>query len=63
MQPADAERLATLAREHAVPLHTLGTAGGETLAIEGLLEAPVAELRAAWEGGLASAGSGVRDAD
>ena len=55
----DTERLVTLAREHAVPLHSLGTAGGEALAIEGILEAPVAELRAAWEGGLTSRQSGV----
>ena len=59
----DGERLATLAREHAVPLHSLGMAGGDALAIEGLLEAPITELRAAWEDGLTSAEYGVRDAE
>ncbi|MDP9373516.1 MAG: phosphoribosylformylglycinamidine synthase subunit PurL [Chloroflexota bacterium] len=47
--------LERVAREHGLDVLVLGTTGGDALEIEGLLSVPVAELRAAWEGGLAEA--------
>ncbi|MBA2768081.1 MAG: phosphoribosylformylglycinamidine synthase subunit PurL [Sporichthyaceae bacterium] len=46
---ADVERLAS---SYAVPLTTLGTTGGSTLAVDGLFEIPLDELRSAWQGTL-----------
>ena len=48
----DAAPLADLAREGRLDVLALGETGGDTLSIAGLLTVPVADLRAAWEGGL-----------
>jgi phosphoribosylformylglycinamidine synthase subunit PurL len=48
----DTAKLLALAAEHGVPAEAIGWTGGDRLIVEGALEAPVAELRAAWEGGL-----------
>jgi phosphoribosylformylglycinamidine synthase len=45
---ADADRLVDLAQRHGVPLTPLGRTGGSTLAVEGLFEVPLDELRRAW---------------
>ena len=44
----DADRLADLAHRHGVALTPLGRTGGTTLAVEGLFEVPLPELRRAW---------------
>ena len=49
---ANAERIAA---EHGLTLFPLGRTGGDTLTVGDLTPAPVAALRAAWEGGLARA--------
>jgi phosphoribosylformylglycinamidine synthase len=51
-QPAALE---ALAREGGVPFLRLGRTGGERLRLGALLDAPVAELRSAYEGGLVAA--------
>jgi phosphoribosylformylglycinamidine synthase len=53
--PADVARLTELALEHGVPLTHLGATGGDALAVEGLFEIPVAELRDAWTATLPAA--------
>ncbi len=45
----------SLAKEHEVPLWTLGALGGDILEVAPLLGLPVAALRRAYEGGLAKA--------
>ncbi len=50
VEPTDAERLEALCASHGVPMAVLGTVGADpVLAIDGLFEIPVAELRAAHE--------------
>ncbi len=49
---ADADALLVLAREQGVPLARLGVVRGERLVLGEALDAPVAELREAYEGGL-----------
>jgi phosphoribosylformylglycinamidine synthase len=44
----DAEAVKASARFVGVPVTTLGTTGGDSLAVEGLPDLPLAELRAAW---------------
>jgi phosphoribosylformylglycinamidine synthase len=44
----DAEAVADSARWAGVPVTVLGTTGGDALAVDGLPELPLAELRAAW---------------
>ena len=44
----DADRLTDLAGTHGVPLTSLGVTGGDALAVEGLFEVNLLELRAAW---------------
>jgi len=43
-----ADRLVDLAHRHGVPLTSLGRTGGDSLAVEGLFELPLLELRSAW---------------
>jgi phosphoribosylformylglycinamidine synthase len=45
---ADAEAVKASARWAGVEVTTLGTTGGDALVLDGLLELPLAELRAAW---------------
>jgi phosphoribosylformylglycinamidine synthase len=45
--------LQSLARRHHVEIALLGLAGGDVLELEGQLRVPLADLRLAWEGGLA----------
>lgn len=54
----DLERLGALAERHGVPLTALGTTGGDTLVVEGHLEAPLLELRSAWMATLPAAMAG-----
>ncbi|MBI4336389.1 MAG: phosphoribosylformylglycinamidine synthase subunit PurL [Chloroflexi bacterium] len=51
--PRKLRTLERLAQQHDVPLVRLGRVGGEQLVVPGLLTVPVAELAAAWCGGLA----------
>jgi len=44
-----------LARAHDVPVHVLGRVGGDRFSIKGYVEAPLADLTAAWRGGLDAA--------
>jgi phosphoribosylformylglycinamidine synthase subunit PurL len=50
--PASAEELATLAAEAGVPAVHLGTTGGDRLAVLGVLDLPVSQLRGAYEAAL-----------
>jgi phosphoribosylformylglycinamidine (FGAM) synthase-like enzyme len=50
--PRAVPELQGLGRRHRVELTMLGLAGGEVIELEGQLRAPLARLRAAWEGGL-----------
>ena len=43
-----ADALVALAQHHGVPLTPLGRTGGDTIAVEGAFEVPVAEAKAAW---------------
>jgi len=62
----DPKAVKDTARWAGVPVTELGTTGGDTLALDGLLELPLAELRAAWTAtlpalfGLPEAPVGVR---
>jgi phosphoribosylformylglycinamidine synthase len=49
-----ADALVALAEHHGVPLTPLGRTGGDTIAVEGVLEVPVAEAKAAWQATLPS---------
>uniref|UniRef100_UPI0025F8CEA3 AIR synthase-related protein n=1 Tax=Nocardioides sp. TaxID=35761 RepID=UPI0025F8CEA3 len=51
----DAERLVELAAEHGVAITPLGVTGGDTLAVDGQFEIPLAELREAWTATLPAA--------
>jgi phosphoribosylformylglycinamidine synthase len=44
----DPDAVRTTARWAGVPVTELGTTGGDSLVLDGLLELPLAELRAAW---------------
>ncbi len=46
--PEDEERLFELAAEHGVPITSLGETRGTSLAVTGVLDVPLDELRAAW---------------
>jgi phosphoribosylformylglycinamidine synthase len=50
-----ADALVALAQQHGVPLTPLGRTGGDTIAVEGVFELPVAEARAAWQATLPAA--------
>jgi phosphoribosylformylglycinamidine synthase len=52
---ADLDRLVDLATRHGVPAAPLGVTGGDALVVEGLLELPVGDLRAAWSATLPAA--------
>jgi len=45
----NADALVALAERHGVPLTPIGRTGGDAIAVEGQLEVPVAEARAAWQ--------------
>ena len=51
----DLARFEALASAEGVPWARLGQVGGESLALEPLLDVPVDDLRTAWEGGLEAA--------
>jgi len=44
----DVDRLTDLAARHGVPLSSLGTTGGDTVAVEGLFDVNLLELRSTW---------------
>jgi phosphoribosylformylglycinamidine synthase len=46
--PEDEERLFELAAEHGVPITSLGETRGDSLAIDGVLDLPLEQLRSAW---------------
>jgi phosphoribosylformylglycinamidine synthase len=48
VSPEDEERLLELAAEHGVPITSLGETGGDSLAITGVFDVPLEELRTAW---------------
>ena len=50
-----ADALVALAERHGVPLTPLGRTGGDTLAVEGVFELPVADAKAAWQATLPAA--------
>ena len=50
-----ADALVALAQRHGVPLVPLGRTGGDTIAIEGVFDLPVAEAKAAWRATLPAA--------
>jgi phosphoribosylformylglycinamidine synthase len=52
---ADLDRLVDLATRHGVPAAPIGVTGGDALVVEGLLELPVGDLRAAWSATLPAA--------
>ncbi len=52
VDPADEERLVGLAAARGVPVARLGETGGPRAMIDGLLDVPVAELAAIWEGAI-----------
>ena len=47
-RPPTPPRVAAAAQRAGVPVTVLGTTGGDVLAVEGLPDLPLAELRAAW---------------
>ncbi|HEU5441602.1 MAG TPA: phosphoribosylformylglycinamidine synthase subunit PurL, partial [Ktedonobacterales bacterium] len=53
--PKDADALIARAEAAGIPVMRLGTVGGDRLSLPPLLDVPVAELYAAWRGGLAAA--------
>jgi phosphoribosylformylglycinamidine synthase II len=48
VRPEDVQRLTALAADHGVPLERLGATGGDVLAVDGVLEVSLGELRQAW---------------
>jgi phosphoribosylformylglycinamidine synthase subunit PurL len=52
VDPADEEELLRLAAEHGVPVIRIGETGGPRAMVEGLVDVPVRELAAAWEGAI-----------
>jgi len=52
VRPEHFDELVTLCAANDVPFQSLGTTGGPSLVIQGVLEIPVPELRAAYEGTL-----------
>jgi phosphoribosylformylglycinamidine synthase len=60
--PESLPRLGALAREVGAPLVQLGAVGGDRLEIQGALSVPVAELSAAWRGGIPAVLTGARRA-
>ncbi|GAA1476927.1 phosphoribosylformylglycinamidine synthase subunit PurL [Nocardioides aestuarii] len=48
VSPEDAERLASLAQSHGVPLTRIGATGGDALVVEGQFEVGLEELRQVW---------------
>ena len=53
--PEDEGRLCELAEEHGVPVTSLGTTGGDQLAVAGVFSVPVVELHQAWAATLPAA--------
>ena len=52
LAPADLARLERICSDEGVPWVELGTTGGDSLGIAGLMESPLAEMRDSWQGGL-----------
>ena len=52
VDPADEDQLVVLAAEHGVPAARVGETGGPRALVEGLIDVPVLELAAAWEGAI-----------
>jgi phosphoribosylformylglycinamidine synthase len=52
IRPEAFDRFAALCADHEVPCYGLGTTGGTSLVVEGVLEVPVAELRETHSGTL-----------
>jgi phosphoribosylformylglycinamidine synthase subunit PurL len=50
--PADEDELVRLASEHGVPIVRIGETGGPRALVEGLVDVPVRDLAAAWEGAI-----------
>ena len=50
-----ADALVALAQRYGVPITPLGRTGGDTLAVEGVFDLPVAEAKAAWRATLPAA--------
>jgi phosphoribosylformylglycinamidine synthase subunit PurL len=50
--PADEDELVRLASEHGVPVVRIGETGGPRALVEGLVDVPVRDLVAAWEGAI-----------
>jgi len=46
--PEDEERIFELAAEHGVPITSLGETRGDSLAVSGVFDLPVEQLRTAW---------------
>ncbi len=57
-RPEAAASLLQVCRDEDVPAALLGAVGGDRLAIDGLVDAPIAELANAWRNGLQEAASG-----
>jgi len=53
--PANLASVARMAEEASIPLKALGTAGGDRLIVEGLLDISIVEAEAAWKGALPAA--------
>jgi phosphoribosylformylglycinamidine synthase subunit PurL len=52
VDPADEDDLVSLASEHGVPAVRIGETGGPRALVEGLVDVPVHDLVAAWEGAI-----------
>ncbi len=55
LEPSRMRELEKLAARHRVPVHKLGTIGGNRFIIENLIDLPMDEITDAWKGGLARA--------
>ena len=49
LAPQDIDRLKSIADEKGVKLEVIGTVGGDSLVIEGLIDLPVSAIKAEWE--------------
>ena len=55
LEPSRMRDLEKMAARHRVPIHKLGTVGGDRFIIENLIDLPLDEIIDAWKGGLARA--------
>ena len=58
VSPGTEQRLLEVCRNEGVPAAYLGVVGGDRLIVDGLLDAPIADLASAWKHGLREAASG-----